>query len=84
MALPTASPRIRSILLWTSPPNGKTTAIPAAQCIRELMSNYGWKYKQSRINKKWVLASRNSCRPTNQSLSSVMAIHDICHMIHCR
>ena len=34
-----------------------------AQRIRELMANHGWKYDRRRINKKWVWAFWNPCRP---------------------
>jgi len=34
-----------------------------AQRIRELMANHGWKYDRRRINKKWVRAFWNPCRP---------------------
>ena len=34
-----------------------------AQRIRELMTNHGWKYDRCRINKQWVRAFWNPCRP---------------------
>ena len=34
-----------------------------AQRIRELMANHRWKYDRRRINKKWVRAFWNPCRP---------------------
>ena len=34
-----------------------------AQRIRKLMANHGWKYDRRRINKKWVRAFWNPCRP---------------------